>query len=295
MTVRFFGFALLAVAALASCDVIPYRDAKEIRVINVDTNQTEEVAKKVILLEDYTGHTCGNCPSAAREAKRLEALYPGRVVVMGVHVGYYAKPKNYSNGSYRVDYRTPAGDALDAKFGCSTSGLPKGLVNRGRFGKSAVDVMGATEWEARIAQILAEEPIGIKLDVTPTFSSSNRNLSVKVDTKFQKDYAESLKMAVYLIEDSIVSWQKEYDTNFSPVEDVQNYTHMHVLRSDLLPATGSDVITSAAAATGTSLTSTWTTTIASNIKEKHCKVIAVLYRADNDEVIQTEEVHLPKN
>jgi hypothetical protein len=79
------------------------------------------------------------------------------------------------------------------------------------------------------------------------------------------------------------------------VEDVQNYTHMHVLRSDLLPATGSDVITSAAAATGTSLTLTWTTTIASNIKEKHCKVIAVLYRADNDEVIQTEEVHLPKN
>ena len=295
MSVRFFGFAILASAFFASCDVIPYRDAKEIRVINVDTNDTEEIAKKVILLEDYTGHTCGNCPGAAREAKRLEGLYPGRVVVMGVHVGFFARPKNFSNGSYRVDYRTPAGDALDAKFGPSAAGLPKGLVNRGRFGKSTVDVMGATEWEARIAQILQEEPIGIKLDVTPAFSASNRNLSVKVETKFQKDFADNLKMAVYLVEDSIVSWQKEYDRNFSPVEDVPNYVHMHVLRSDLLPASGTDVVTTAPAVTGTTLSSTWTMTLANAIKEKHCKVIAVLYRTDNDEVIQTEEVHLPKN
>lgn len=295
MTIRFVGLALSALVALGSCDVIPYKDAKEIRVINVDTNTAEEMAKKVILLEDYTGHTCGNCPSAAREAKRLEGLYPGRVVVMGVHVGFFAKPKNYSNGSYRVDYRTPAGDALDAKFGCSAAGLPKGLVNRGRFGKSAVDVMGSTEWEARIAQVLAEEPIGIKLDVTPTFSVSNRSLSVTVDTKFQKDYAENLKMAVYLIEDSIVSWQKEYDTNFSPTEDVQNYMHMHVLRTDLSPVSGSDIVTSSPATASTILKSTWTTVLATSIKEKNCKVIAVLFKADNDEVIQTEEVHLPKN
>ena len=38
-----------------------------------------------VLLEDYTGHTCPNCPAAAIEADNIEAANSGRVFVSSVH------------------------------------------------------------------------------------------------------------------------------------------------------------------------------------------------------------------
>jgi hypothetical protein len=286
----------LAFLGLMSCDVVPYKDAREVRVVGPDTTPVE-FERKVVLLEDYTGHTCGNCPGAAREAKRIEGLFPGRVIVMGVHAGFFARPKNLPNGAYKEDFRTPAGDALDARYGVSAAGLPKGLVNRGRFGNSTINILGSTEWEPRISQILAEEPIGIKITMDPVFNSSNRGLTVTTKVLFQKPFADNLKMALYVTEDSIISWQKEYEPAFKigGSEDISNYTHYHVLRSDLVPASGSEVVNREAVAANQELESTWSVTLAQKWKAEKCHIIAVLYREDTEEVVQAAETSLGEN
>ena len=40
-----------------------------------------------VLIEDYTGHQCGNCPQAAVVANNIENANPGRVFVISEHAG----------------------------------------------------------------------------------------------------------------------------------------------------------------------------------------------------------------
>ena len=284
---------LLAFAtALATwaCDTVPYNEAYEKRTIPVDTGET--VAPTNVFIEDFTGHTCGNCPLAAKEAKRLEGLYGKRVVIMGVHCSYFAKPKA-SGTAFREDFRTAAGTALDDKFQVSSAGLPKGIISRRRFGNSSVDVLNSDAWEAKVAQIIAEPPVGIKIEMTPNYNAGTGLLSVGSVTTFQKAYEGQLKMAVYLTEDSLVNWQKFYGNT---PEDIPNYVHMHVLRTDLLPSGGTDYLsTESSFEVGRLFNNAWTTQVDPKIKVKNCHVIMVLYRADTDEVVQVEEAKVNIN
>ncbi|HPI09778.1 MAG TPA: Omp28-related outer membrane protein [Catalimonadaceae bacterium] len=289
---------ILALAFLGvSCDIIPYKDAREIRTIIIDTssndtNGVDPIVPQTVLIEDYTGHTCGNCPEAAREAHRIEKLYPGRVVIMGVHCSFFAKPKNYADGSFKEDFRTPAGDALDEKFKVSTAGLPKGIVNRGRFGGTTLDILNSSEWEGKVSEILSQEPLGIKATLTPDFSVTSRQISLNAKIRFQKGYSGSLKAAVYVTEDSLVNWQKEYDLNFAPPENNPNYLHMHVLRTDMIPGSGTDILNTDAISIDKEITTQWSTTLDPKVKAKNCHVILVVYKSETDEIVQVAEAKL---
>src|SRR4051812_25265537 len=95
---RILCFVLAVAALFQACDYII--DANPPRKA---TCKPETVFKK-ILVEDYTGHKCGNCPAAARELARLDSIYPGKVIPMAVHAGYYAGVTPGSNPPYPTDF-----------------------------------------------------------------------------------------------------------------------------------------------------------------------------------------------
>ena len=74
-----------------SCDI-----AEEPYLVPVDTlgngpgGPSDGIRK--ILLEDYTGHKCPNCPEAAVEAHNLKLAYGDSLVIMAVHAGVFAEP-----------------------------------------------------------------------------------------------------------------------------------------------------------------------------------------------------------
>ena len=287
---------LAGFVCLASCDIIKYKDAVEVKKINpTDTTSEDTTAEAIapnnILIEDFTGHTCGNCPDAAREAKKIEGKYPGRVFVMGVHCSFFAKPKNYPDGSFKEDFRIPAGEALDSKFGVSSAGLPKGIINRGKFGTQNLAILGSTEWEGKVNQLLAAESYGVKVNLVPSFSPGSRLVSVSSNLKFQKGFTGNLKMAMYVTEDSLVNWQKDYNPNFQP-ENNPNYVHMHVLRADLTTSNLSDVLNTSPIAVNETFSFSWSTSLQTKVKEKNCHVLMVIYNADTEEIVQVSETGL---
>ena len=116
---------IIAVSILSSfwaCDKIetPYKDGVETTTPEV-TDRT-----KRILLEDYTGHTCGTCPPAAQTASSLLSTFGDKVVMMGVHAGWFAKPK--TGDQYTTDFRTEQSEAFYEYFQINTN--PIGLINR---------------------------------------------------------------------------------------------------------------------------------------------------------------------
>ena len=73
---RFFRLFLLLPVLFWACDTVSYRDAYEVQPPVVPDTSTKDSNAldytRKIFLEDYTGHTCGNCPFAAEEAKKME-------------------------------------------------------------------------------------------------------------------------------------------------------------------------------------------------------------------------------
>ena len=98
-------------------------------------------------------------------------------------------------------------------------------------------------------------------------------------------------MAMYLTEDSLINWQTDYNSKFPP-KDNPNYVHMHVLRTALSTTDLNDVINTSPIAVNQTFSFSWSTSLATKVKEKQCHVLMVVYNAETEEIVQVSEAKL---
>ena len=290
---KHFPFLALAVfiSLFSACDIIepPYTEGNGVDTVLCPPQDFEAVTNhtRKVLVEDYTGHTCGNCPRAAETAASLINTYGEQVVVVAVHVGFFAEPKNYPNGSYATDYRTEAGNELDAYFGNSSAGLPNGLVNRKPFGGSSNAVLSYNSWAGAVAAEVAQAPVA-DIYIKPQYDEASNTACADVKVEFLTNLSDEYKLSVLITEDSIVSWQKDYDATPS---DISDYVHRHMLRASF-NGTWGEPIGTAPIITGSSDIKRYSVTLNSAWNSEHLHVVAFVYNASTYEVIQAEEVSL---
>ena len=273
----FFAISLVFVL-VTSCDKIdaPYGNTP----VSPVPGDTEVVMRK-ILIEDFTGQTCGNCPRAAESLTLVHNLYGDKMVAIAVHAGFFADP---AGTHYPNDYRTATGNELDQYFGNSAAGLPNGLINRKEFdGQSIVQ---HTAWASKATELLAL-PVEAFMWITPSYSATNRNLSVSVRTKILQNIDEGVSLVLYLTEDSVLSSQKDYDLPSPSLIEV--YTHRHMLRGSINGTWGAVLSPASVYAIGEEFITTGSYTIPAEWNSDHVGVVAVLYRTATKEVIQAED------
>jgi hypothetical protein len=219
-------FSILAILLsivflLHSCDIVdpPYKTTNE-------GGGGEEGLTKV-LIEDYTGHGCVNCPQAAVIAEELQELYGDQVVIMSVHAGWFATPNYGGNPLFSDDFTTEAGDAWDTYFGISTAGNPNGMVNRVPTGGNYI--LGPGEWPAAVSDLVGQ-PAYATLDIKTEYNASNRVLNIETKTKFIKEVMGEFMLTICITEDSLVAAQANNDPTIGPVPIDTNYVNNHVLR-----------------------------------------------------------------
>lgn len=209
---------LLGLSLLNSCDVV---DGNYERTTIIDTNQNVSVPQN-ILISEYTGHTCGFCPPAAEEAKRLQNLYPkGRVIFMSVHVGQFAVPTK----DYPADFRIVEAVNLNNQFNITT--YPIGEINRivNQNGQRAVSF---TEWSSIITPLFNKEaPLTIEFEKASVNLISNK-ITAKVNLSYFQNVNTNDFLSLYIVEDSIVSDQKDF--RFAPNDHLKDYVHYGILR-----------------------------------------------------------------
>ena len=84
MKMRYYSILLLALLAMASCDNVPLDE----RLTYVEPVEVG----KAILIEDFTGQYCVNCPRATEEIERLIENYGDSVVIpVAIHSGPFSK------------------------------------------------------------------------------------------------------------------------------------------------------------------------------------------------------------
>lgn len=271
---------LSAIVALlfSGCDIIefPYIEKPE------NGNDTTKIYRKV-LLEDYSGHRCNNCPTAAVEAKTIADTYGDRVVVMTVHATFLATP---FPGTYTYDFRTPEGTDYAAAFGISS--VPNGMVNRKKF--SGNFALNYSSWAGEVSQLVSEEA-SVGIELASNYNSTTRNLQVDVSTEFLKTLSGDYKVVVLLLESKIIKPQLNNNIAIGPVPDIMNYEHNHVLRTSMNGTWGETIVLNG------DDSKTYNLTLNTEWVPSEMTILAYVYRDDDAdgtryEVIQVEEKEL---
>lgn len=234
---------------------------------------------KKVLLEDYTGRLCGNCPDAQRLiANTLEPIYHEQLVVATNHAGHYAVP-NPAN-CFAEDFRNPASTELNSFFGLTA--YPSSMINR--VGYPTNHVRFYNSWQNDIDQELTKSNDAY-VGLYSTYDANTRTVNFVVSTEFLNTLSDDYKLAVYLLEDSIHACQLDYDLT-TPSQIDSAYIHRHVVREAINTTFGENL--TADPSTQTKFLRLYSYQIPANFNDSQCYILAYVYKASNYYVLQSE-------
>ncbi len=259
-------FALSIVLLISACDKIDMKDVhKEI---------TFSGSNQKVLIEDFTGHTCVNCPRAHEELHTLiEAYGDTNLFAVAIHAGSFADPTPGSPFAY--DFRTEAGNAYYNEW--QPQAFPIGMVNRKKVDNVFLQDVGA--WGALADKTFkGTAPLNIQVEVDGV--SNENTISGKVELSFIEEFKGNVKLQIIVTEDNII---KPQVTNNGVTMD---YVHMHVLRGAVNGNWGEDLPNDSYAADETATINFSNYTLGDDWVPENLMILAYLYNADTKEIIQ---------
>ena len=225
-------------------------------------------AKRNILLEDFTGQFCSNCPDAHHVISDLQALYGEHVIAVAIHAGHFGIAEG-SNPNI-VGLMQPEGNTYATYW--SVEAYPTGIINR------TSGLLKHTEWAAYARQALsAEATIGINLDCKITEDSTQIYINTTIVSNMEM---KGNKLQLWITESNINTMQQ----NGGSLE--LNYQHNHVYRASVNGLWGETIDIPYNSVHYTPLHERWDI--------NNLSVVAFVYN-DTDGVLEVVEQHVNTN
>lgn len=198
-----------ALIGLSSCEPVGENE----RFLPLD--QIE--AKRGVLVEDFTGQKCVNCPKAHRVINDLHHAYGEKIVAVAIHGGGFAFPEE------KGGLGTETGNEYTKKW--NIEAFPSAVINR----KTTVDVVD--QWTTNILSVIWQEP---QMDIHVSAKLTDNKITIKTDLGCNQDV--NGKLQLWLLEDGIVAPQSQEDGSVE-----KKYVHNHVFRRAINGTWGEDV------------------------------------------------------
>lgn len=288
----FIGF-IAASFFYTACDKVD-DGLKVIDVQNIPDNIDDTVYfadsvfinQKQVLLEDFTGHKCVNCPEAGIDAESWIEGYEYRLVIYGVHAGFQAFPD--PSGNYTADFTNPAGDDIFLYFNEPFN--PTATVNRVIYNGNVILFHFNGDWANAVAYEM-EKANRINLKLKNTFYPKSNSVLIKVTSTFIEPSVNKFRMVVMIVEDDIVAPQKN-NTDFGAgtVPDWLDYVHRNVLRDAISATFGSYITSDGLIEVDEPYENTFLYQISENWVDSNCNIIAYIIEEETDEVIQVAQL-----
>ncbi|MBO4328915.1 MAG: Omp28-related outer membrane protein [Bacteroidales bacterium] len=261
-------FALALLLGMAACDYIddPIQGGG---TDPVDPNPGE-TGNKTVLIKDFTGAQCVNCPEAAEYAHALQhQLGEDRIFVMGVHAGALAQPV----GNF-PDFLTEEGTAWYA----GQSSNPLFAVDY--VGLEAGHALYQVQLDAPVAAALKESQT-FAIELTPTYNAADRRLEVEATVTAVAALDGDFYLTFCLVEDSLVGWQK------IPGGLDREYVFRNVFRGTLNGADG-EAVYQGSVHFNDAFSKHAATTLDAGFDEDRCYLVAYVYDRNQDKkILQT--------
>ena len=209
---------------LAACDHISDIDRIYDPIVAEDgqkdgqQDETQESVQRVVLLEDFTGQRCTNCPKATDVIELLQELFGDKIVAVGIHGG----PLAFAGSAKAVGLKTNTGDEYYNHWKMEYQ--PVGLVNRH-------GALNYSEWTDAVKNELVK-PTTLRLYGTAT--TSGGSVTIEITAEGTQGTTQG-KLQVWLLEDGIKALQLMPDGTAN-----QEYIHNHVFRTAVNGTWGED-------------------------------------------------------
>lgn len=229
-----------------------------------------EPTGKTVLIKDFTGARCVNCPAAAEHAHNLQhQLGEEHIFIMSVHAGYLAQPM----GSF-PDFLTDEGTAWynnhdsNPLFAIDHVALTEG------------NTLNETQIDAPVAAALMEEQ-SFEIRLSPRYDEASRQLNVGVNVYALVDLDGQFYISACLVEDHIVGWQT------TPGGVDKEYDFRNVFRGTLNGAYG-DAFEDAHVDFGDMFNFNYSTEIDADYNADECYLMVYIYdKSQGDKILQT--------
>lgn len=216
----FLGVATAAMAmAAASCSNIDEGD----RLIYV---KPAEVGR-AILIEDFTGQRCVNCPTGTEIINGIVDTYgEDNVIAVGVHSG----PLGFAGNAKTVGLMTDTGNEYYTHWDKENKmGQPWVIFNR----KTSPD-SHYNNWAAMVGTIISEKA-NLSVKIANAYDVATRTLTTKVGADGVNGTVNG-KLQVWIVEDGVKALQMMPDGKSN-----KEYIHNHVFRAAVNGTWGEDV------------------------------------------------------
>ncbi len=178
----------------------------EVIIINVDDTRNGYVSN--VLVEEFSGTWCGNCPRLLYGIELL-AQQTTKAIVVGIHL--------LNNDPFI----TVEGNNLAALQG--VLGVPTGNINR------TINWNGP-QYE-NVPQVLAELKDKSNTGISINSDVAANNLSVMVKVAYDEPVPSTTKLTVYLVEDDLRYTQRNYSSNlYGGQATIPDFIYNGVLR-----------------------------------------------------------------
>lgn len=209
------GTTILTIVAtsLFACDTI---DENE-RYVQLETIE----AKRNVLLEEFTGQNCPNCPTAHETAARLKEQYGEALITVSIHAGPFAWAEDTQNFP---TFKTPEGNTYADAWGITS--YPSGVINRTSGNTSYSD------W-ATIVRDEIQKEAELDIELTALLNTDKTEISSTTVLKPLSDIEG--KLQIWITESNIISRQKNGN------KYIKEYEHNHVYRASVNKVGGESI------------------------------------------------------
>lgn len=243
------------------------------------------VDQRQVLLEEFTGHLCVNCPEAAMLAHDIAEANNHRLIIYTVHAGNFAIPD--PNTIFNTDLRSPLSETLYSDFGIFAN--PIAMIDRIEYG--GLRQIFKDSWETVVTDQLDEANM-VEMKLTNTYFPLLNTVVVDVASEFVTEPEGEYRLAVYIVEDHIVAPQLNNNPEIGP-DTLYNYEHHNVLRA-AVSATYGELIPEDYITTGNVYNKSFTYPLNEEWVTGNLKIIAYIGKSDETlnlvDIVQVAEL-----
>ena len=236
-----------------------------------------DLGNRKVLIEEFTGVQCVNCPQGSAEIENLIGLYGAQLIAVSIHAGFFSDP--YSDS--RFDLRTEEGEALEGFLG-EPLGYPSAVINRKKQLGRAILQLGQASWASAVAESVQEEQL-LSLNLELDYDEGARDLDLKVALLALENISDPLSLSIMITENDIV------DQQLTPGGKNSDYVHKHVLRDMLTDFKGQAL---GVLDKGQLIEKNYDYSLLQEWKAEDCKMVVFVSFRDSKEVLEVEEAAL---
>ena len=264
-TVRNSAMVLFALAALSACDEVDEAD----RFVQLPTIES----KRNVLIEEFTGQMCTNCPDAHRGLAALTEQYGEQLISVSIHAGVLSLAED--NGTAFVGLKNDEGQEYANRWGdLDKVGYPCAVFDR----SSEVSLFVSGKWPELIRTEL-EKPTSLSINLEAHYNNDSTQMEITALMLPETD--ANAKLQLWVTESNLIAMQID---NGALKTD---YVHNHVFRSSANGTWGEDI----ALKSNIYSTATATVDVKKNWNVRNLAVVAFVYN-DKEGVMQAAECKL---